>query len=72
MIIYKNGNTVLDFACTLVGGPTALAGLVNASPQAVWNWRKRGYPPAEKCMLIEQATLGSVTCEQLRPDVFNQ
>ena len=35
-------------------------------------WRRgKQRPPADKCKLIEQATLGAVTRKELRPDIFD-
>lgn len=45
-----------------------LARLIGAKPQRVSNWRRRGVAVSE-CPAIERATSGSVTVEQLRPDV---
>lgn len=52
------------------GRQSAIAGAIDSQPQLVWQW-SRGIRrvPAEKCPLIERATGGAVTCEELRPDV---
>lgn len=43
-----------------------MARLFGISAQAVCKWRS---VPAERCPAIERATGGTVTCEELRPDV---
>ncbi len=50
-----------------LGGPSAVARIVGCKTPSVIEWRKRGIP-AERCPLIERATLGAYTVEQLRPD----
>lgn len=49
-------------------GPTAVARMVGVRPPSVMEWAKRGIP-VERCTVIERATNGAYTCEQLRPDV---
>lgn len=61
----------LSKAITLADGLSALARLLDTSPQVVWNWRKRGVP-AEWCPKIESALDGRVTCHELRPDIFGR
>jgi DNA-binding transcriptional regulator YdaS (Cro superfamily) len=56
-------------ACESAGSQAALAKQLNVTPAAVNQWVSGGRPiPAEQCPAIEQATAGSVTCEELRPD----
>lgn len=52
----------------ILGGPTAVARMVGCKPPSVMEWRTRGIPP-DRCPAIERAKGGSVTCEELRPDV---
>ena len=51
-----------------LGGPAAVARMTGCKPPSVIAWRRRGIP-ADRCPLIERATAGAVTVEQLRPDV---
>jgi DNA-binding transcriptional regulator YdaS (Cro superfamily) len=63
----------LDKAINHAGGVTALAEKLGVRQSVVSNWRTRGDDPrvpAERCIAIEQATLGEVTRYELRPDVF--
>lgn len=50
-----------------LGGPSAVARMLGIRPPSVVGWR--GRPPVDRCPAIERATVGKVTCEQLRPDV---
>jgi DNA-binding transcriptional regulator YdaS (Cro superfamily) len=52
----------------LLGGPSAVARMVDCKPPSVTEWRRRGIPP-ERCPALERAIGGRVTCEQMRPDV---
>jgi len=46
------------------------AGAINVKPPTVSQWLKRERPiPMAKCLEIERACEGAVTCEELRPDV---
>lgn len=51
-----------------LGGPTAVALMVQCKPPSVTEWRKRGIP-VDRCPAIERATGGQWPCETLRPDV---
>lgn len=51
-----------------LGGPAAVARLVNCKPPSVIEWRRRSIP-AERCPALERATDGKYPCEKLRPDV---
>lgn len=62
--------TPLEEAIAHVGSQQALADLLGLRPPSVSEWRKRGRPPAERCIAIEEATGGLVTRYALRPDVF--
>lgn len=48
----------------------ALADLLEVTPAMIWQWLN-GYRPIseQRCLDIEHATGGLVTCEELRPDV---
>jgi hypothetical protein len=49
---------------------TVFASSINAFTSDVSNWSNGIRPvPAERCPVIEQATNGLVTCEELRPDI---
>jgi DNA-binding transcriptional regulator YdaS (Cro superfamily) len=52
------------------GAQSALAREISVSPVQIcqWAWGRRPVP-AERCLDIEKATRGAVTCEDLRPDV---
>lgn len=56
----------LDTASRLLGGRGVLAQKLDLSSAAITNWKSRGVP-VEHCALIEQATSGVVTRQQLRP-----
>ncbi len=54
------------------GSAKKLAIAVGVPTSNVSMWRKgKQRPPADKCKLIEQATLGAVTRKELRPDIFD-
>lgn len=65
----------IDLAIDAVGSLTDLAKRLEADPQVLVNWRKRGIP-AERVLEVEKATIepGSdvpkVTRHQLRPDLY--
>lgn len=60
----------IDRAAEVLGSQTALADLCGVSKGAVSQWKDAGRRvPAEYCPLIERATSGKVTCEDLRPDI---
>lgn len=56
-------------AIETAGGQSALARLIGAKPQEVWNWANGRPIPADRCPAIERATNGVVTCDELRNDV---
>lgn len=64
--------TPLDRAVDAVPGKTkrALAQACGVKPQAVSQWFSRGIVPVGRCLAIEDATRGSVTRYELRPDIF--
>lgn len=59
-------------AVLIAGSQKNLAKMVGVSAQAVFAWIARGAVPAEHCPMIEKATKGQVTCEELRPDLAEQ
>ena len=63
---------MLPQAITIVGSQSALARLIGAKQQEVWNWLNGRAVPCARCPDIEDATKGAVTVEQLRPDVVWQ
>lgn len=54
-------------AIDAAGGLSALAQMMQTSPQAVANWRVRGIP-AERVLEIERAT--GISRHELRPDIY--
>jgi DNA-binding transcriptional regulator YdaS (Cro superfamily) len=59
----------IERAIEIVGGLTALATLIDVSPQVIVNWRERGVP-ANRALAIEAATGAKVTRHELRPDIY--
>jgi len=57
-------------AVDLFGGQSSLARACGVKPQAVQQWVASGRCPAKRAAEIERLTLGKVTREDLRPDVF--
>ena len=56
--------------CGPRGRQTSLAIEVGAQPQLVWQWANNvKLIPAERCPVIERATNGAVTCEEMRNDI---
>lgn len=65
-----NTESPIARAARLLGGQSALAQKLGVTPPTVNQWINGSRQvPAERCPLIEVATDGDVTCEQLRPDV---
>lgn len=62
-------NKHLARAVTIMGGQSALARAIGSTQGAVWQWLNGKQFPAHRCALVESATRGLVTCEQLRPDL---
>lgn len=60
----------LQTAIQTAGGMKALAASCGVRYQAIQQWRRRGRPPAERVLAIEEATGGQVTRHQLRPDIY--
>jgi DNA-binding transcriptional regulator YdaS (Cro superfamily) len=68
-------NQIIQKACDLVGGQTALAKMLSIisrreiKQQRVYNWLSRGDSvPVELMAPIEKATKGRVTRKDFRPD----
>lgn len=62
----------IERAVLFCGGQSGLAERIGISPQVVHNWIRRGNVPADHCPDIEAVTQGTVTCEELRPDLAKQ
>ena len=58
----------LDKAIKAAGSPTELAKRIGATPQNIFNWRKRGVP-AERVPDVVDAVAGAVFAHELRPDL---
>ncbi|EMO9020184.1 TPA: transcriptional regulator [Raoultella ornithinolytica] len=57
-------------ACRIVGGQAALSRNLGVTSPTVNQWTKGTRQiPAKRCLGIEKATGGTVTCEELRPDI---
>lgn len=61
--------SALQAAIDYFGSQKALAEALGVVPMAVTNWKERQVPVLQ-CIAIERVTEGSVTKEQLRPDIF--
>jgi DNA-binding transcriptional regulator YdaS (Cro superfamily) len=61
--------TALHRAVEMLGGQTATARLVGRKQSSVSMWLHRNKIPFEFCILVERATGGRITCEELRPDL---
>jgi DNA-binding transcriptional regulator YdaS (Cro superfamily) len=59
----------LQRAIKILGNQAALAKALKVTPMAITNWKARGVP-AKRCSDIQRITNNSVTCEDLRPDIF--
>lgn len=62
-------NKQLLRAVTIMGSQSELARCIGSTQGAVWQWLNGKQFPAHRCALVESATRGLVTCEQLRPDL---
>ncbi len=61
----------INNAAAQLGSVSALARAVGVQPPTVHQWRIGDRPvPVEKCVLIERATDGAVTRQDLRPDDY--
>ncbi len=66
----KKENLVLKQACIDLGGQAEMARLLGLSAPTINQWINGVRQiPAERCPEIEKATSGTVTCEELRPDI---
>lgn len=61
--------TPLHKAIAFLGGQVRAAEKIGRSQSTLSVHLKRGKPPLEICALLEAATEGKFTCEQLRPDL---
>lgn len=54
------------------GSQTELARRIGAPVRQghVWEWLRRGYPPAEQVLPIVRALHGAITPHELRPDIY--
>ncbi len=60
---------IIQRACDIVGGQSALARLIGISPSFMAQVAKQQRPlPLDRCTAIERATEGAVTRRDLRPD----
>lgn len=60
-------------ACELAGGITALARLLNVSPQLIHRWASGQQEiPHIRCVQIKKLTNGAVTRQMLRPDDWHE
>ena len=66
-----NGIGALKMAIAQLGSQVAVARVVGVTPQAVSEIVRRGKRvPAEWCLAIEQASGGTVSAHDLRPDLY--
>lgn len=66
----KSNLKAIKEACLFVGGQAALSRFLKISSPTVNQWiTGKRQIPAGRCPEIEKATNGSVTCEELRPDI---
>jgi len=67
-VAYTAGVKLSDYLARR-GRQTELARSIGAQPQLIWQWSTGvRQVPVDRCVSIERATLGQVTCEDLRPD----
>jgi len=65
--------TGIKKAVEVLGSQSALAQALKVSPQFIFQLTNGTRPvPAKLCRPIEEATLGKVSCHDLRPDIFGQ
>ncbi|EPL7197429.1 transcriptional regulator [Klebsiella michiganensis] len=66
----KSSLEAIREACRVVGGQAAMSRSLGVSSPTVNQWTTGTRQiPAERCLEIEKATAGTVTCEELRPDI---
>ncbi|MCU0807930.1 MAG: helix-turn-helix domain-containing protein [Candidatus Contendobacter sp.] len=58
----------LQQSIAAAGGMKPLAQRLGVRYQAIQQWRRRGRPPAERCLEIERLT--GVSRYELRPDIY--
>lgn len=61
--------TALQKARSILGSLAAFSAAAKVRSPTAHEWFRRGQTPADRCGLIETATSGAVTCEELRPDL---
>jgi DNA-binding transcriptional regulator YdaS (Cro superfamily) len=66
-----NKNPVSE-AVKICSSLAELARRIGVTKAAVWQWENKTKVPAARCIDIERATGGAVTCEQLRPDLADR
>ena len=62
--------TAIHRACEAAGSQSALARMLEVTPQAVQSWCATGRVPAERVISIEAAT--GISRHELRPDLYPQ
>lgn len=60
----------IERAANAAGGQSALARLLEITPQAVQRWCATGTVPSERVLDIERAINGQVSRHELRPDLY--
>lgn len=64
---------LLEYLCSVRGRVNELAKEINAPAALISQWKNGSRQvPAERCIDIERATDGAVTCEELRPDLADR
>ena len=61
-------SAAIEKACKAAGSQSALARLLDLSPQAVQHWCATGRVPAERVIEVERAS--GVSRHELRPDLY--
>lgn len=69
--IAKQEREQLEKAIAYAGTPSTLARLLGVTPQAVYEWQKRGRISATAAALLETRTAGQFKKADMRPDVTN-
>ncbi len=68
--IHRTSREALQAGCSELGGQSQLARHLGVTPGSVNQWFTGDRQiPAARCIQVERATSGAVTCEELRPDV---
>ena len=71
--VFTMTNHHVQKAAEILGSKAKLARVVGASPAMVHQWINGIRPiSAERCIDIDRATHGAVTCEDLRPDLSDR